>query len=81
MVNALRDSDTKFLLLLDGFDELTQPINLYDVNKLEEWDDDIKTIITSRHDYLAQFADYDNFFIPNEDENGFVEYIISEVDD
>jgi len=53
MVNALRDSDTKFLLLLDGFDELSQPINLYDTNKLEEWDDDIKIIITSRHDYLA----------------------------
>ena len=49
MAKQLKASDYKFLFLFDGFDELKQPINLYDTNQLGSWGADVKIIVTSRN--------------------------------
>ena len=79
MAKQLKASDYKFLFLFDGFDELKQPINLYDTNQLGSWGADVKIIVTSRN--LTQFSEYAHFFMPNQEEHQLTEYAITPVDD
>lgn len=51
------------LLILDGFDEIHQKINLYQTNKLWQFKD-IKIIISCRSQALAQTYNYASLFYP-----------------
>ena len=53
-----------YLFLLDGFDELKVPKNLYVTNRLSEWKCNLKVIITTRMDYLKPLGNYQRFFSP-----------------
>ena len=52
----------RFLLMIDGYDELGQFQNLYVSNHLKRWD--CQVIITCRHLFLAQEEDYQAYFTP-----------------
>ena len=54
----MRASHGKFLLLLDGYDELKGPKNLHEANRIGGWTGAVKMIVTSRQAYLAAYADY-----------------------
>ena len=56
--SSLRASHGKFLLLLDGYDELKAPKNLHLANRVDGWTGAVKMIITSRQQYLAAYPDY-----------------------
>ena len=38
----------KFVIMLDGYDELKAPKNMYITNRLADWKGDVKVLITSR---------------------------------
>lgn len=57
-----------FQLILDGYDEMNQMINLYDVNELEQWQ--AKVVITCRTQYLTPIAGYTKYFIPHQSQTG-----------
>lgn len=44
-------SECVFLILFDGFDELRRPVNLHDLNSLDDYECVI--IYTSRREFLA----------------------------
>jgi len=50
--------DANFLFLLDGFDELKSPKNLWVTNRLSEWKGNVKIVITTRPDYLKAHKNY-----------------------
>ena len=52
---ALRGGLGKFLLLIDGYEELRSPVNIWDQNNFEDWEKDIKILISCRSDYLKPF--------------------------
>ena len=59
---------------------MRQPVNLWDLNKLDEWEGDIKIIITCRGDYLDPYSNHTTFFIPDNEETAFNNYEISDID-
>ena len=77
----MKDSDGKFIFLLDGYDELKVPKNMYAINKMSEWQGKVKMIMTSRHEYLAAYgSNYLKYFAPrNADSSGFRDYTITTV--
>ena len=78
----MKNSDKKFLFLLDGYDELKVPKNMFITNKLNEWKGTAKLLITSRQEYLLAYGNYQRYFKPNFSDpadNILLEYRISEV--
>jgi hypothetical protein len=78
----MKESDKKFLFLLDGYDELKVPKNMFITNKLNEWKGTAKLLITSRQEYLVAYGNYQRYFKPNFKDvrqNILLEYRISEV--
>ena len=78
----LKESNKKFLFLLDGYDELKVPKNMFITNKLNEWKGTAKLLITSRQEYLMAYGNYQRYFKPNfknPRQNILLEYRISEV--
>jgi hypothetical protein len=78
----MKESDKKFLFLLDGYDELKVPKNMFITNKLNEWKGTAKLLITSRQEYLLAYGNYQRYFKPNfkdPKDNILLEYRISEV--
>ena len=78
----MKNSDKKFLFLLDGYDELKVPKNMLITNKLNEWKGTAKLLITSRQEYLLAYGNYQRYFKPNfpdPKDNILLEYRISEV--
>lgn len=64
------------VIMFDGYDEIAQNINLYNLNKLDEWDD-VKVIFTSRKDNLSSLKeDYVLCFSPGKDKEKVLSYII-----
>ena len=61
-VQRLKSSKQEFILVLDGYDEITQMQNLYTTNKLDEWN--CKVIITCRTQYLSNESTYYKHFAP-----------------
>lgn len=63
MVEAVKTSGIKFLLLLDGFESLNRFSNLLKSNNLEGWNCNV--VITCTPSYLGQIPDYrDHFELP-----------------
>jgi hypothetical protein len=62
----LKKSTMRVVLLIDSYDEMRQPVNLWNKNELSEWEGTIKIIIASRGDYLVPYNNYTTFFIPDE---------------
>ena len=60
---------------------MKQPVNLFEANDFDEWEDDIKVIITSNSSYLAKFSDYRDFFIADDNSASLVEYMIADLDE
>jgi len=54
----MKNSKGKFLFLLDGYDELKAPKNMYLTNRLAEWRGTVKVLTTSRQEYLAAYGNY-----------------------
>lgn len=78
----LKEKKRKFLFLLDGYDELKVPKNMFVTNKLNEWKGVVKLLVTSRQEYLIAYGNYVRFFKPNFKDNSknvVLEYRISEV--
>ena len=61
----MKNSNKKFLFLLDGYDELKVPKNMFITNKLNEWKGTAKLLITSRQEYLLAYGNYQRYFKPN----------------
>jgi len=81
MIRTLRDGDVKIVMLLDGFDELRQPVNLYDANDLASWMGDMKIIVTSRVENLEAYQDYTKLFAPRRRPDQLIEYLLEDVGD
>ena len=81
----MKNSDGKFLFLLDGYDELKAPKNMYIQNKLSDWAGTVKVIMSSRQEYLQAYGNYERYFRPkpptgtDPDVSTLMEYRISEV--
>ena len=54
-----------YLFLIDGYDEMKAPKNLYTLNKMKKFGKNTKMIITSRHQYLKSYDNYEKYFKPN----------------
>jgi len=55
----------RFIIVLDGFDEINGDQNLYDMNQLKDWK--AKVIVTCRRQYLgARKGGYEDCFIPHD---------------
>ena len=81
MVRTLRDGDSQVVMLLDGFDEMRHPTNLYDGNDYASWMGDVKVIVTCRTEALEAYQDYTKFFAPRRRADQLVEYLIEDVGD
>ena len=64
-----------FILILDGYDEINDLQNLYDTNKLNDWD--VKVIITSRLYYWGERYR----FVPQGNIQAYDEVIVSPLDE
>ena len=69
----------KILILFDGYESIKRPINLFDANNCDEWNDDTKVIISSTMEYLSAFENYQILFAPNHKLAELVEYRISDL--
>jgi len=78
--NGIKKSNLSVVLLIDSYDEMRQPVNLWNQNNFEEWEGTIKIIVASRGDYLVTYTNYTTFFVPDEDENAFSDFVISDID-
>ena len=78
--DSIKKSLMRVVLLIDSYDEMRQPVNLWNQNELSEWEGTIKIIIASRGDYLVPYNNYTTFFVPDEEEHSFSDYIISDID-
>ena len=79
MINTFKENDMKIVMLLDGFDEMRQPVNLFDANDFEDWMGGVKVIITSRENHLKAYKNYTKFFTPNQERSQLVEYRINNI--
>lgn len=61
----MKGSNGKFVFLLDGYDELKIPRNMYDHNKLGDWKGTVKVIMSSRQEYLSNYGNYMQYFRPS----------------
>lgn len=50
IIQQMKENNSSYLFIFDGYDELKAPKNLYKVNKLEEFGENTKMIITSREE-------------------------------
>ena len=76
----MKGSNGKFVFLLDGYDELKLPRNMYESNKLGDWGGTVKVIMTSRKEYLSNYGNYLQYFQPKDCSVGVLfEYRISDV--
>jgi len=78
----MKNSSGHFLFLLDGYDELKAPKNMYIQNKLVDWKGTVKMIMSSRQEYLSAYGNYEKYFRPKyaePDVSTLMEYRISEV--
>ena len=76
----MKDSTKKFLFMLDGYDELKSPKNMYITNRLAEWQGTVKVIMTSRQEYLTAYGNYQKYFKPVQVELAtLLEYRITDV--
>ena len=78
IIQKMKENDSKYLFIFDGYDELKAPKNLYKVNKLEEFGEDTKMIITSREEYLKAYGNYQKYFKPESNSQLF-EHRITDV--
>ena len=78
---GIKSSTLRVVLLVDSYDEMRQPVNLWNQNNFDEWEGSIKMIVACRGEYLVPFANYTTFFIPQNDENAFSDYVIADVDE
>ena len=53
-----------FLFLIDGYEELNLMANLYILNKLEDWEERVKVIITCQGRALVNTPNYTSYFKP-----------------
>jgi len=78
ILDEMRMQGQKYLFILDGFDDLRSPKNLYIGNKIEEFVNS-KLIISCRDEYLEGYGNsYYDYFKPAGDEEIF-EYRITPV--
>ena len=77
---SIKRSSLRIVLLVDSYDEMRQPVNLWNQNSFDEWEGTIKVIVACRGEYLVPFANYTTFFIPQNDENAFSDYVITDID-
>ena len=77
---GLRDIKKEpIMILFDGFDEINQWVNLYNMNNLQTWKD-VKVIFTSRKENLSALKeDYIKCFTPGDDEKKVLSYTIQPV--
>ena len=61
----MHESDSDFLFIFDGYDELKAPKNLYKSNNLALFGKNTKMIITSREEYLKSYGNYQKYFKPS----------------
>ena len=54
----MKDSLAHYFIMLDGYDELKNPKNMYLTNRLEKWRGQVKLLITSRQEYLTAYGNY-----------------------
>ncbi|MCW5953938.1 MAG: pentapeptide repeat-containing protein, partial [Propionibacteriaceae bacterium] len=65
-MELMRENNFQFILLLDGYDEISIRDNLWVSNDLDspKWNNKVKMIITSRPDILGSEIDYRQQFAP-----------------
>ena len=54
-----------YLFLIDGYDEMKSPKNLYTLTRMKKFGKNTKMIITSRRHYLMSYDNYEKLFKPN----------------
>ena len=59
-------NQSKYLFLLDGYDELKAPKNIYVTNNMARFGKGFKMIVTSREEYLRAFGNYQKYFKTNQ---------------